>query len=240
MRAVSADLLGALLTQSGLATSSTITAISIPNETVQQNHWSERGRATAVANSDALGRPRRSVLSLDNRAMNRTISFNRYRYYLLSAAVLVSANFIYAFGAEIAHLRWYLWLIPLMSLIMAWQAIRLEKVAIDDQNLYISRFGRACVIPNTKIQAVTGGSNTLDFVCVTFSETTAVGEELFFYPRSDDFRLDGRHNDVEELKKLADNNTRPRTDAQPCASPSGGPATQLGKSGVTEGPPSVS
>ena len=30
----------------------------------EQNHWSERGRATPVANADALGRPRRSVLSL--------------------------------------------------------------------------------------------------------------------------------------------------------------------------------
>jgi len=30
----------------------------------EQNHWSERGRATSVANVDALGRPRRSVLSL--------------------------------------------------------------------------------------------------------------------------------------------------------------------------------
>ncbi len=30
----------------------------------EQDHWSERGRATSVANADALGRPRRSVLSL--------------------------------------------------------------------------------------------------------------------------------------------------------------------------------
>ena len=29
----------------------------------EPDHWSERGRATSVANSDALGRPRRSVLS---------------------------------------------------------------------------------------------------------------------------------------------------------------------------------
>jgi hypothetical protein len=29
-------------------------------------------------------------------------------------------------------------------------------------------------------------------------------------------------------------------DAEPCAAPNGGPATQLGNSGVTEGPPSVS
>lgn len=30
----------------------------------EQNHWSERGRATSVANANALGRPRRSVLAL--------------------------------------------------------------------------------------------------------------------------------------------------------------------------------
>ena len=30
----------------------------------QQNHWSERGRAKSVGGSDALGRPRRSVLAL--------------------------------------------------------------------------------------------------------------------------------------------------------------------------------
>ena len=33
----------------------------------EQGHWSERGRATSVANADALGRPRRSVLSLDTK-----------------------------------------------------------------------------------------------------------------------------------------------------------------------------
>jgi hypothetical protein len=32
-----------------------------------QDHWTERGRATAVANSDATDRPRRSVLSLGKR-----------------------------------------------------------------------------------------------------------------------------------------------------------------------------
>ncbi len=34
--------------------------------------------------------------------------------------------------------------------------------------------------------------------------------------------------------------TPPQTNAEPCAAPNGGPATQLGNSGVTEGPPSVS
>jgi hypothetical protein len=31
----------------------------------QQDHWSERGRATSVAIADALDRPRRSVLVVD-------------------------------------------------------------------------------------------------------------------------------------------------------------------------------
>jgi hypothetical protein len=39
------------------------------DETIQQNHWSERGRATSVANSDASGRPRRSVGSFADDTM---------------------------------------------------------------------------------------------------------------------------------------------------------------------------
>jgi hypothetical protein len=37
---------------------------SVCNERAEQNHWSERGRATPVGNADPLGRPRRSVLEL--------------------------------------------------------------------------------------------------------------------------------------------------------------------------------
>jgi len=38
--------------------------LGIAYDLAQQNHWSERGQATSVANADALGRPRRSVLAL--------------------------------------------------------------------------------------------------------------------------------------------------------------------------------
>ena len=41
------------------------------NEIAEPDHWSERGRATAVSNSDAGGRPRRSVLSLDQMSTSR-------------------------------------------------------------------------------------------------------------------------------------------------------------------------
>jgi hypothetical protein len=41
---------------------------------VQQDHWSERGRATSVANADALGRPRRSVLSFGGSARARHVN----------------------------------------------------------------------------------------------------------------------------------------------------------------------
>jgi hypothetical protein len=34
------------------------------DEDCRTSHWTERGRATSVVNSDALGRPRRSVLAL--------------------------------------------------------------------------------------------------------------------------------------------------------------------------------
>lgn len=42
--------------------SSTLTLSSPRNKVAEQGHWSERGRATSVANADALGHPRRSVL----------------------------------------------------------------------------------------------------------------------------------------------------------------------------------
>ncbi len=38
---------------------------SLYGHELAQDHWTERGRATAVANSDVTGRPRRSVLALD-------------------------------------------------------------------------------------------------------------------------------------------------------------------------------
>ncbi len=38
---------------------------NIEHEGPQQNDWSESGRATSIANSEALGRPHRSVPSLD-------------------------------------------------------------------------------------------------------------------------------------------------------------------------------
>ena len=34
------------------------------SEDAEQNYWSERGRAASVGNTDMLGRPRRSVLTL--------------------------------------------------------------------------------------------------------------------------------------------------------------------------------
>ena len=40
----------------------------------EQNHWSERGRATSVANADALGHPRGSVRSLGTERMSKTES----------------------------------------------------------------------------------------------------------------------------------------------------------------------
>lgn len=47
------------------------------NPKAQQDHWTERGRAASVSNSDATGRPRRSVLALG--ILTRDEIFNRPR-----------------------------------------------------------------------------------------------------------------------------------------------------------------
>jgi hypothetical protein len=63
----------------------------------EQNHWSERGRATPVANADALGRPRRSVLALGcERAMN-------IRAYRWSVVVLLCVVLLLGWHCIVLH-----------------------------------------------------------------------------------------------------------------------------------------
>jgi len=42
-------------------------ARDFPDMPPNKNHWSECGRATSVANSEALGRPHRSLFSFGNK-----------------------------------------------------------------------------------------------------------------------------------------------------------------------------
>ena len=178
--------------------------------------------------------------------MKRTISFNRYRYYLLATAACLFGTFIYHLLDDqsrdhiTTHSPWYVWLVPLMAMILAWQALSLAAVAIDDQNLYVSRRGKLRVIPITQIHSVTGGRHTLESVCITFNEATGEGDKLFFYPRSDGFRAKGFHDDVEKLKSFANINAERHQIAQQDAPPNGGPSTPTGRSDVDVGPPSVS
>jgi hypothetical protein len=56
---------------------------------VEQNHWSERGRVTSVANADALGRTRRSVLALDRTTrMARLLPFGLWSSATLGVVAL--------------------------------------------------------------------------------------------------------------------------------------------------------
>ena len=52
---------GYLFCSSGLETTA-LRFSRIGNDVDEQDHWSERGRAASVANLDAPGRPRRSIL----------------------------------------------------------------------------------------------------------------------------------------------------------------------------------
>jgi hypothetical protein len=73
---------------------------------VQQNYWTERGRAASVANSDATGRPRRSVPAFATNAhmtiywslkhipelsgrswQERVVTSKRFRSYMLRSPV---------------------------------------------------------------------------------------------------------------------------------------------------------
>ena len=60
----------------------------MPNE---QDHWTERGRAASVSNTDVTDRPRRSVLALD--PMRRSWSF---KTRLLAFAVVLIAGLLVA------------------------------------------------------------------------------------------------------------------------------------------------
>lgn len=54
------------------------------SEDAEQNHWSERGRVMSVANAGTLSRPRRSVLSFDNK-MNSALTIRMFSAVLANA-----------------------------------------------------------------------------------------------------------------------------------------------------------
>jgi hypothetical protein len=140
--------------------------------------------------------------------MERTISWNRYRTLILVVAVvLLGVSAFWLVKAWTQEVRvWWIYLVPsAMAAGLAWDAWGLKKVQIDDQNLYVSERGRVVVIPLTQIASVTGGQFTSPSreVCITFKETTPVGDELMFCLLPKGFRLKGDHRDVEDLKRLA-------------------------------------
>jgi hypothetical protein len=160
-----------------------------------------------------LGRAARCLAfsPLGRTAMKRTISWNRYRILILvGAAVLFGASVFRAVKAwsqpAVPDSTWWQHLVvPAVAVFMAWHAWGLKKVQIDDQNLYVSERGRTVVIPISQIVSVSGGQFTSPSreVCITFKETTPVGDELMFCLLPKGFRLKGDHRDVQELKRLA-------------------------------------
>ncbi len=59
------------------------------HDAAEQDHWTERGPATAVGNSDVTGRPRRSVLTFTSQALVRV---SVMRPQMTAATVIMSSQ----------------------------------------------------------------------------------------------------------------------------------------------------
>jgi len=69
----------------------------------EQNHWTEHGRATSVADADALGRPRRSVLSFDMKHMAHSDRWLGYAALITIAflALLIKIDLSFLLGMSL-------------------------------------------------------------------------------------------------------------------------------------------
>jgi hypothetical protein len=56
--------------------------VRLKHDNAEQNHWSERGRATSVSDSDAMGRPRRSVWSFGKHHHRHSAMKSKRSYFL--------------------------------------------------------------------------------------------------------------------------------------------------------------
>jgi hypothetical protein len=85
-----------------------------------------------------------------------------------------------------------------------WSCVRLKKVSIDDQYLYVSNYLREIAIPFSAIGDVTYNwwLNSHP-VTIYFKEPTEFGDKIVFMPRFRFFPFLGPHPDVERLRRLA-------------------------------------
>jgi hypothetical protein len=88
------------------------------------------------------------------------------------------------------------------ALFIYWGFIRLKKVSMDDQFLYISNFRKEIKVHRSEIAKVTENVyiNTHP-VWIHFKRTTEFGDYVMFMPTSRPFAFFSSHPIVEELRK---------------------------------------
>jgi hypothetical protein len=87
---------------------------------------------------------------------------------------------------------------------ICWTCVRLKRVSIDDQFLYVSNYFNEIAIPFSDIGDVTQHLWTNNQqVTIYFKVPTEFGGEIIFMPRFRFFPFVGQHPVVDRLKKLA-------------------------------------
>ena len=198
----------------------------------EPDHWTERGRAASGSNSNATGRPRRSVLALDVRPMQPIIS--PFKLGDLGAKSVKKM----LFGS-----RWQRYRDSLRKQIAdrgpitdsTWGSPKRLEVARRIEGI----LSEVCWGEDFHFAPDDPYSIVGEFEIGDLSETEgvmAIEQEFGIKIPWQEMMAEIGENPtfgqfVDYVMKLASNK---------CAAPNGGPATRLGNSDVTEGPPSVS
>ena len=200
----------------------------------QQNHWTERGRATAVANLDVTGRPRRSVLAVGSIRVRMTTQKQAPRALSIVVALFIISGLFAALEVLVSLTRGRINLnFGVLGIFIGLGLLRFR------------RGWRTCALLFTWIALVfvpvfallvLGGAHPIRVKL--FGQrvgSTSPGTALFiavaaFAVALWQYRVLTRRDVVQLFNEQA----------EPGAAPNGGPATWRGNSGGTEGPPSLS
>jgi hypothetical protein len=91
-----------------------------------------------------------------------------------------------------------------MSGFICWTCVRLKRVSIDDQFLYVSNYSNEIAIPFSDIGDVTQNRwMNNQQVSIHFKVPTEFGDAIVFMPRFRFFAFAGTHPVVDRLKQLA-------------------------------------
>lgn len=88
--------------------------------------------------------------------------------------------------------------------ISLWSCVKLKRVSIDDDYLYVTNFLKGIVVPLSEIEEVKQNKwYQSKFVKIKLRHPTEFGSEILFMPKGSFYFMFGKHPVVEEIKDLA-------------------------------------